>query len=227
MFGLTEWERDGTLAELTCVRAADLAAKPSQADFVHAAALPLSALTAWQAFYRHANLQPGQTVLIHGAAGGVGSYAVQIAHEIGAHVIGTASSGHVDFLCELGCDEVINYTTTDFERALRELDVDVDVVLDPIGGDTQRRSYSVMRKSGWLVALNEKPDPREAASYGVNAVYFIVEPSRDDLTRIAALVDAGRIRPIVSHVLPLRDAKAAYTRALAGHNRGKTVLTID
>ena len=223
VFGLTEWDRDGTLAEYTTIRAGDLATTPTRLDHVHTAALPLSALTAWQAFHRHAHLQAGQTVLVHGAAGGVGSYAVQLAHEIGARVIGTASSTHRAFLEELGCDQVIDYTTTAFEKVVR----DVDVVLDPIGGETLRRSYAVLRPGGWLVALHENPDQQQLEAHRIHGAYFVVEPSRDELTQIAALVEAGRLRAIVSHVFPLAQAREAYEQALAGHNRGKTVLTVS
>ncbi len=222
VFGLTEWDRDGSLAELTTVRAVDLAAQPVGLDDVHAAALPLSALTAWQALFRHARLEAGETVLVHGAAGGVGSYAVQLAHDHRARVIGTATGEHAPLLHELGCDEVVDHTTTAFERVVHN----VDVVLDPIGGETLRRSFGVLRRGGRLVALSERPSPQEAQAYGVEALYFVVEPSRADLTAIAALVDAGRLRPIVSHVFPLAEARDAYEQGLEGHNVGKTVLTV-
>ena len=161
-------------------------------------------------------------MLVHGAAGGVGSYAVQLAHEIGARVIGTASSTQRAFLEELGCDEVIDYTTTAFEKVVR----DVDVVLDPIGGETLRRSYAVLRPGGWLVALQENPDQQQLEAHRIHGAYFVVEPNRDDLTQIAALVEAGRLRAIVSQVFPLAQTREAYEQALAGHNRGKTVLTV-
>ncbi len=222
VFGLTEWDRDGSLAEYTTVRAGDLAAKPVSVDDVHAAALPLSALTAWQALFRHARLEAGQTVLVHGAAGGVGSYAVQLAHDRGARVIGTAGADHASFLHDLGCDEVVDYTTTAFDEVVH----DVDVVVDPIGGDTLRRSFAVLRRGGWLVSLKDQPSEQDARAHGVHAVYFVVEPSRADLTAIAALVDAGRIRPIVSKVFPLAEAREAYEEGLEGHNVGKTVLTV-
>lgn len=222
VFGLTEWDRDGTLAELTTIRAGDLAAKPASLDHVQAAALPLSALTAWQAFHRHAHLRSGQTVLVHGAAGGVGCYAVQLAHDLGARVIGTATARNAAFLRELGCDQVIDYTITNFAEVLS----DIDVVLDPIGGDTQKRSFTVLRPGGWLVALHDPPAQEDLDAHPVNAAYFLVEPSRPDLTEIAALADAGRLRPIVSRVLPLAQARTAYADGAAGHNRGKTVLTM-
>jgi NADPH:quinone reductase-like Zn-dependent oxidoreductase len=222
VFGLTEWVRDGTLAQLTTIRAADLAPKPEGLDFVETAALPLSALTAWQAFHRYAHLEAGQTVLIHGAAGGVGVFAVQLARNIGARVIGTASPDHRAALEALGCDEVIDYHETRFETVVH----DVDVVLDTFGGETLRRSYDVLRPGGHLVDLKEEPAAAELASRGLAGTYFIVEPSRRDLLAITALVDAGRLRPIVSRVLPLADARAAFEDSLRGHNFGKSVLTV-
>lgn len=222
VFGLTAWDRDGTLAELTAIRASDLAAKPESLDHVQTAALPLSALTAWQAFDRHAHVDADSTVLIHGAAGGVGAYAVQFAHDRGAHVIGTASGRHTAFLHDLGCDQVIDYTTTDFARVVK----DVDVVLDTVGGEALERSFDVLRPGGWLVTIAEPLAPSQVSARQVHATYFLVEPDRGDLTSIAALATAERLRPIVSRVLPLHDAQTAYQQGLAGHNRGKTVLTV-
>lgn len=222
VFALTEWDRDGTLAELTTVRVGDLARKPASIDHVHTAALPLSALTAWQAFRRHAHVEPGQVVLVHGASGGVGSYAVQLAHYFGATVIGTASARNKDFVTELGCDEVVDYATTDFRDVVK----DVDVVLDPIGGDTLQRSYDVLRPGGYLVSILDPVSAETLAAHGIEGSYFIVEPDRAGLTEIAALVDSGDLRSIVSTVLPLSEARAAYTQGRGGHNRGKIVLTV-
>jgi len=223
VYGLTEWDRDGTLAEYTAMRAADLAPQPVSVDHVAAATLPLSALTAWQALVRHAGLAAGQTVLIHGAAGGVGSFAVQLARHLGARVVGTASPGNRAFVGDLGADEFVDYTATKFEKVVSG----VDVVLDTVGGDTLARSFSVIRPGGTLVSIAEAPDPDRARERDVRAVFFIVEPSRPDLLEISRLVDEGRLRPIVSTVLPLAEARRAYEQGLAGHNRGKIVLLMD
>src|SRR5262245_22191041 len=162
VYGLTSFCRDGAAAEYVAVHAADLAPKPATVDHAQAAAVPLSALTAWQAFFDHAQLVPGQRVLIHGAAGGVGSFAVQIARWHGAYVIGTASSEDRDFLLRLGANEVIDYRQAQFEQAVR----DVDVVLDTIGGETRERSWQVLKPGGILVSLPEPIPESEAAANG-------------------------------------------------------------
>jgi len=223
VYGLTEWDRDGTLAQYTAMRATDLAPKPVSVDHAAAATLPLSALTAWQALVRHAGLAAGQTVLIHGAAGGVGSFAVQLARHLGARVVGTASPNNRGFVGDLGADDFVDYTATKFEKVVS----DVDVVLDTVGGDTLARSFAVVRPGGTLVSIAEAPDPGRARERDVRAVFFIVEPSRPDLLEISRLVDGGRLRPIVSAVLPLAEARRAYEQGLGGHNRGKIVLLVD
>ena len=205
------------------MRAADLAPKPRSLDHVHAAAVPLSALTAWQAFFIHAGLAAGQRVLIHGEAGGVGAFAVQLARWRGAHVSATASARHHDFLRGLGVETAIDYRTTRFEEVLR----DVDVVLDTIGGDTLERSWRILRRGEALVSVAAQPPPEPARDAGARGIYFIVEPSRAQLVEIAQLVDAGQIRPVLDAVLPLARAREAFERGLAGHVRGKIVLRVD
>jgi NADPH:quinone reductase-like Zn-dependent oxidoreductase len=222
VYGLTDFWRDGAAAEYVAVRAGDLAGKPRTVDHVHAAAIPLSALTAWQALFERGGLDAGQRILVHGAAGGVGTYAVQLAHWRGARVIGTASAGNTAYLRSLGCDEVIDYTATRFEDVVH----DVDLVLDTVGGDTLERSWAVVRAGGALVSIAGTPSPETAAARHVRGLTFIVEPSRAQLVEIARLVDAGALRAIVEAVMPLARAREAYTRGLSGHDRGKLVLEV-
>lgn len=222
VYALTAFCRDGAAAEYVAVRAADLAPKPTTLDLAQAAAVPLSALTVWQAFLDHAQLARGQRVLIHGAAGGVGAFAVQIARWHGAYVIGTASSENRDFLLRLGANEVIDYRHVPFEQAVR----DVDVVLDTIGGETRERSWQVLKPSGLLISLPGPIPEREAAAQNKRGVFFIVKPNREQLGRIAALIDSGAIRPVIAETIPLAKARQAFERGLAGHTRGKLVLQV-
>jgi NADPH:quinone reductase-like Zn-dependent oxidoreductase len=222
VYGLASFCRDGSAAEYIAVRATDLAPKPKTLDHVQAASVPLAALTAWQAFFDHASISKGQRVLIHGAAGGVGTFAVQIASWIGAEVIATASATNHDFVGELGAHEVIDYTKVRFEDQLSDL----DMVLDTVGGDTLDRSFGVLRRGGTLVSIVENPSARRAKDLGVRGVFFVVEPNRTQLMEIAHLIDAGKIRPILDTVLPLDQARQAFDIGLSGHARGKIVLRI-
>jgi NADPH:quinone reductase-like Zn-dependent oxidoreductase len=222
VYGLTDFRRDGGAAEYVLVRAADLAAKPKTLSHIEAAAVPLAALTAWQAFFDHAKLSRGQRVLIHAAAGGVGTYAVQLAHWCGAHVIGTARAANTEFLRGLGADEVIDYTVDCFEEEVRE----VDLVLDSVGGETLERSWGALRKGGTLVTIADSAPAEKAAQYGVRGVEFIVEANRAQLTEITRLIDAGKLRPIVQEKFALPDTRLAFERSAPGHNRGKVVLEV-
>ena len=163
VYGLLDFRRDGAAADYVAVRAADMAPKPRSLDHVHAAAVPLSGLTAWQALFDHADLFAGDRVLIHGAAGGVGTWAVQFAHWGGAHVIGTASQRNAAFLRELGADEVLDYESVRFEDKLR----DVDIILDTVGGDTLERSWGILRREGVLVTVAGDAPEEKATKYGV------------------------------------------------------------
>lgn len=222
VYALTDFFRDGAAAEYVAVRAADLAPKPLTIDHAQAAATPLSALTAWQALFDHARLTHGQRVLIHGAAGGVGSFAVQLARWRGAHVIGTASARNLSFVRDLGADEVIDYHATPFETAVR----DVDLVYDTIGGATLERSWSVLRRDGLLITIVRPPSPEWASGQDARGKFFIVEPRRDQLIELAHLIDTGVVRPMVEAVLPLEQARAAYERGAREHPRGKLVLAV-
>jgi len=222
VYALTEFWRDGAAAEYAIARATDLAPKPRSLDYVQAAGVPLVGLTAWQALFDHARLSAGQSVLIHGAAGGVGSMAVQLAHWVGANVIGTASVRNRDFLRGLGADEVIDYTSTRFEDMLH----DVDVVLDTIGGDTMERSWSALKKEGLLVSVFSPPPKEQAKAHGVRALFFVVQPNRAELSQIGDLIDAGQVQPVIETVFPLSEARQAFERALSGHTRGKIILRV-
>src|SRR6266511_247480 len=212
----------GGWADYVTVKEGEVAVKPKSLSFVEAAAVPMGALTAWQALVDVAKLQPGQTILVHGGSGGVGSFAVQIAKARGARVIATASTRNQDLLKQLGADEAVDYTETKFEDVAK----DVDAVLDPEGKETLARSYVVLKKGGIVISLVARPDPAELKKHGIRGAGISVHPDAEDLTEIAQLVDAGKIKPIVTEVLPLTGAVKAQQQAATHHTRGKVVLQI-
>jgi len=222
VYGLLDFWRDGAAAEYVAARAADMAPKPSSFGHSQAGGVPLSGLTAWQALFDHAKLSVHDRTLIHGAAGGVGTWAVQFAHWRGAHVIGTASQRNHQFLRELGADDVLDYTSRSFEEEVR----DVDVVLDTVGGDTLERSWKILRKGGFLVTVAGDASEEKTKRFGVRAASILVQPNRAQLIEIGNLIDSGTVRPVVQAVYPLAQAKEAYERGLQGHNRGKLVLQV-
>lgn len=222
VIGMLDFMRNGAYAEYVAAGTKNLALKPTSLDHVRAAAVSLAALTAWQSLFEVAGLKSGQTLLIHAAAGGVGHYAVQLAKWRGARVIGTASASNESFLKELGADVVIDYRKTRFEDEVHE----VDVVLDLIGGDTQQRSWQVLRKGGILVATLGISSPEAAAAHGVRGEGILVHPDAAQLTQIAALIDAGDLKPAVTNVLPLAQAARAHELSQTGHVRGKIVLKV-
>lgn len=213
----------GCYAEYVVAPVSAVARKPASLDFIAAASLPLVALTAWQALFEVANLSAGQSVLIHAAAGGVGSMAVQFAKAKGAHVIGTASARNADYLRELGADEVIDYKATKFEDVVHN----VDVVLDTLNGDTQQRSWDVLKKGGFLASTVPPPPSEDTApEHGVRAQFVSSHPSKEQLTEIAKLIDAGQVKPTIDTVLPLAEARQAQEMSQSGHTRGKIVLKV-
>jgi NADPH:quinone reductase-like Zn-dependent oxidoreductase len=223
VYGFNDFDQDGSEAEYTILHPAELAPKPSSLTYVEAAAVPLAALTAWQALFDHARLTAGQTVLIHGAAGGVGSFAVQLAHWAKAHVIGVGAPWNRDLLTELGCDEVIDFATTRFEDVVH----DADIVLDAVGvGDSLDRSWGIIKKGGVLISLARPLSEEKAAAYQVEAIFFVVSPNPAELTQIGRLIDAGHLRPLVSEVLPLSQANQAYEHKKDGRTPGKIVLQV-
>ena len=222
VYGLSSFCRNGSAAEFIAIRAADLAPKPHSLNFEQAAVVPLAGLTAWQALFDHAQIEKGERVLIHGAAGGVGTYAVQLANWKGAEVIATASAKDHKFLGELGASKVIDYTHERFEEKVQ----DVDVVLDAIGGETEQRSWSALRRGGILIGIVGPVAAEKAASLGVRGAFFIVEPNRTQLIEMGHLIDKGILRVVVRTVLPLARAREAFEQGLAGHGRGKIVLQV-
>jgi NADPH:quinone reductase-like Zn-dependent oxidoreductase len=223
VYGLTSFFRDGTAAELVAVRAEDLAAKPRSLDHAHAAAVPLAALTAWQGLFDHSGLAKGQSVLIHGAAGGVGTYAVQLAHWRGARVIATAAAADAAALRQLGADDVIDYKAERFEDRAGK----VDVVFDAVGGETRTRSWQVLRSGGTLITLPAPIPEEEAKGQNTRGVFFIVKPSRSQLAGIAQLIDEGKLRVLLSEVLPLERVREAFEHGGRARKPGKIVLQVD
>src|SRR6266581_4615995 len=223
VYAMLDYCCDGAEAEYTIALPNELSPKPGTLDHVQAAAVPLSALTAWQGLFEYAKLVAGQTVLIHGAAGGVGVFAVQLARWAGAQVIATASQRNRDFLRELGADGIIDYTTTRFEEVVQR----VDVVFDTVGGDTLVRSWQVVKPGGVLLSVvSPRPSFAEAKEHDVRPVWFVVQPNREQLVQIGALIDEGKVRPIIDTVLPLSQARQAYEQGAKGHTRGKIVLRV-
>jgi NADPH:quinone reductase-like Zn-dependent oxidoreductase len=220
---MLDFHRNGAYAEYVAAGTPNLAPKPNSLDHIQAGAVPLAALTAWQSLFEVAGLKSGQTVLIHAAAGGVGHFAVQFAKWRGARVIGTASASNAGFLRELGADTVIDYYSSCFEGEVHE----VDVVLDLMGGDTQRRSWKVLKKGGILVATLGISSPEAAEAYGVRGEGVMVHPDSAQLAQIAALIDAGKIKPFIYEVLPLAQAAKAHELSETGHVRGKIVLQVN
>src|SRR5581483_1631201 len=217
VYGLNDWYRDGASAEYCVARVTDIAPKPAGVDHIHAAATPISALTVWQGLIERAGLVAGQRVLIHGAAGGVGTLAVQLARWRGARVTATASATNLDFVRSLGADEVIDYRAERFEDVVR----DVDVVFDTVGGETLERSWGLLKPGGKLVTVAASGE--QTTDERIRAAYFIVEPSRPQLLEIARLIDAGALRPVVGAVFPLAEAQQAYEYKPV---RGKIVLRV-
>src|SRR5215831_2484704 len=217
VYGLSDWFIDGAQAEYCLTVPANVAPKPVSLKHAEAAVVPISALTAWQGLIDRAHLSEGQRVLIHGAAGGVGSFAVQLARYKKAHVITTASAANADFVKTLGAHEVIDYRTTPFETVVR----DVDAVLDTVGGDTRDRSWGVLRKGGQLVTI--AADAERLSQPRVRDAFFIVEPNRSQLIEISRLIDAGSVKPVVGTVFPMKHFREAYDQKPA---RGKNVLQI-
>jgi NADPH:quinone reductase-like Zn-dependent oxidoreductase len=222
VYGLVGFDREGGAAEYVAVPASDLAAKPVRVDHQGAASLALAGLTAWQALVDHAKLTAGQHVLVHGGAGGVGNYTVQLAAAMGATVTATAAARDAGFVATLGADEVLDYAGQPFEDRAR----DVDVVVDTVGGDILTRSLRVLRPGGTLVGVASAPPQEEADERGVRAIYFVVEPSGSELAEIARLVDTGLLNAKVGRVFPLAAAAAAFDAVDREHVRGKVVLSV-
>jgi len=222
VYGYLDLDRGGGYAEYTIAKDREISAKPKSLSFAEASAVPIVALTAWQALIDTAKLNAGQTVLIHGGSGGVGSFAIQIAKARGAKVFATASTPNQDLLKRLGADVAIDYTKQKFEDIAK----DVDVVLDSVGEDTLQRSYGVAKKGGFVVSLVARPDPMELEKHGIRGAPLSVAPNSDELAEITKLIGDRKIKVIVSQTFALADATKAQEQAATGHTRGKIVLKV-
>ena len=222
VFAYVSLDNSGGYAQYALVTEREAAPKPRSLIYVEAAAVPIVALTAWQALIDTAKLKAGQTVLIHGGSGGVGSFAIQIAKAHGAKVIATASTANQELLKQLGADVAIDYTKQNFENIAK----DVDVVLDSIGKDTLARSYGVVKKGGIIVSLVARPDPAELEKHGIRGEALSVDPNSDELSEIGKLIDEKKINVIVSQTFPLSEARKAQEQVATGHTRGKIVLKV-
>jgi NADPH:quinone reductase-like Zn-dependent oxidoreductase len=215
-------DKGGGYAEYAVATEREAALKPKSLTYVEASAVPLVAETAWQALIDTAKLNAGQTVLIHGGSGGVGSFAIQIAKARGAKIIATASTANQDLLKQLGADVAIDYTTQKFEAVAKN----VDVVLDSVGKDTLVRFYGVVKKEGFIVSIAGDPDPAELEKHGIHGASISVEPNSSELAEIAKLIDEKKIKVIVSQMFPLSEAAKAQDQVATGHTRGKIVLKV-
>lgn len=222
VYGRPDTSRNGSYAEYVTVKAIELGRKPASVDHITAAAIPLAGLTAWQALFEHAQLKMGQKVFIHGASGGVGTYALEFAKWKDAYVIGTASSKNLSFLKELGADEAVDYHKKHFENEF----TDIDVVFDTIGGDTQKRSLQMLKPGGILVTTLKVEDEAAFKQKGVRITGMLTKSKKEDLEAIAQLVDDGFVKPVISKVLPLEAAEEAHRLSEQGHVRGKIVLRV-
>jgi len=214
--------KNGAFAEYIAVKADLVSPKPKNIDHIHAAAVPLAGLTAWQGLFQYGQLQAGQRVLIHAASGGVGTFAVQFAKWKGAYVIGTASGDNTDFIRQLGADEVIDYKKVKFEDQL----TGIDLVFDTQGGDTQKNSLKVLKNGGRLITTVKPENQEEAKAKNIHIEGFTAQSVPADLQQIAGLIDSGKVKPVIAKVLPLEKAAEAEKLSEEGHNRGKIVLQV-
>lgn len=223
VFGYLDVTRQGTYAEYVVAKESELALIPAGLDYVKAAALPIAAITAWQVLFDVANLEKGQSILIHAGAGGVGHMAVQLAKAQGAYVIATASEKNKSFLESLGVDQFIDYHNQPFEKVVK----DVDIVIDSIGDSVQEKSFNVLKKNGLLVSIVLSDNLETyAKKYGIQAKFYGATPNGEQLQKIGDLYLAGKIHPHVSKVFPLSQVKEAHEMSQSGRTVGKIVLTI-
>lgn len=218
IFGMNDWFADGALAEYCVAAVHSVILKPSELTHTTAAAIPIAALTAWQGLYTHAGLRSGERVLIHGSAGAVGTFAIQLAKLRGAYVIATASAANRSFVEELGANEVIDYQATPFESVAR----DIDVVFDVVGGETLARSWATLKPNGRLVTIAS--DAESSPEARVKQAFFIVEPNTSQLTELANMVVTGKLRVVIDVVVPWSRAADAYSGQFPRQGRGKIVV---
>ncbi|WP_316397083.1 NADP-dependent oxidoreductase [Bradyrhizobium sp. 33ap4] len=224
VYGVTNPQFVGAYAEYALASADMVSDKPTALTHVEAASVPVVAVTAWQALFDQAQLKAGQTVVIHGAAGNVGSYAVQLARQAGVQTIAIASMGDISAVRDLGANTVIDYRTQHFEEQVRG----ADAVIDLVGGETQTRSFQVLRRGGKLISAVSRPDQDLAKRYGVEATFFLVDVTSQYLTKIARFIDGGKLRTNVGTVLPLADAREAHLmlERVRPQPKGKIVLAV-
>jgi NADPH:quinone reductase-like Zn-dependent oxidoreductase len=220
VFGLNDWFTNGAQAEYCVVDESGLASKPNSLNHTESAIVPISALTAWQGLFEKANLQRGQDILIHGAAGNVGMFAVQLARRHGARVIASASSTNTDFVRSLGADKVFDYHKTRFENVL----CDMDVVFDPVGGETLDRSWKVLKRGGHMVTIATSSG--QSSDSRVRDAFMILRADASQLSQIAGLIDAGELRVFLGQTFDLAQTREAYDRAERGGIRGKVALRV-
>jgi NADPH:quinone reductase-like Zn-dependent oxidoreductase len=224
VYGMIRFPQAGaTYAEYVAAPVSQIAHKPANIDHIHAAAIPLAGLTAWQALFEKAHLTAGQTVLILGASGGVGHLAVQIARSQGAYVLGTASTRNIEFLHRIGVDQAIDYTKTPLETAVQN----ADVVFDTVGGETREHSLHVIKQGGQLVSIILGRPSAEQAATGINVQGMLVQPNAAQLAQIAQLIDSGKVHVTVDTVLPLANARKAHELSETHRTRGKIVLRVS
>jgi len=225
VYGVTNPRFIGSYAEYALASAAMIAKKPTSLTYIEAASVPVIAVTAWQGLFDQAQLKAGQTVLIHGAAGNVGAYAVQIARRTGIRIIATAAAEDLAYVRGLGADTVVDYKTQRFEDVARN----VDAVLDLVGGETQTRSFQVLRRGGKLISAVSQPDQDLAKSHGVDAAFFLVNVTAKNLTEISGLIDTGELRTRVGTVIPLGEAREVHfmLEGIRPVPKGKIVLAVD
>lgn len=214
---------DGAYAEYGIAKVNELVKMPNGLSFEDAASIGAGADTAWKALFTEGELEAGQTVLIHAAAGGVGQFAVQLAKWKGANVIGTASTANLDFVKSLGADQVIDYTATAFEDVIKE----VDLVVDSVGGDTENRSWAVLKQGGILVSLTQPPSQENAQKHGITAKFNTKFPTYEDLQTIAQLIADGTIKAEIDSIFPLSQTNKALEKSEARHGRGRILLRIN
>lgn len=222
IFGMNDWFADGATAEFCLAQPKDIAAKPSTLTHELSATVPIGSLTAWQGLFDRAKIKPGERVLVHGAAGAVGLFVVQLAHLHGAHVIATASGQNIDFVRGLGADEVIDYKQVRFEEVITDK---LDVIFDTIGEETLERSWNLLKPDGRMITI--AADAETTDEQRIKDAFFIVEPNQTQLVEIARLLDTGKLRAFLKAAVPLEDASLAYSRDIqAARSYGKVVVSI-
>lgn len=221
VYGMNDWFADGAMAEYCVTQPSSVARKPSRLSHVEAASVPIGALTAWQGLYDRAGLQAGEHVLVHGGAGAVGLFAIQLARIRGARVTTTVSPRNFDLVTELGAEQVIDYRSSHFEETVSGM----DVVFDTVGGETLQRSWSVLKPGGRMITI--AADAETTTDERVKQAFFIVEPNQEQLTRVGEMLESGDLRPMVDAVLPMSQAAAAYRGEVQERRgRGKLVVTV-